>query len=505
MKFNTRKIFACTFVSVMAALLMFLAACGGQPAAGHDEPAAETAVEHDWEDIGLDGLDLVWVDPGIDYASLRFEYAGEGLYLLEAVIADGFSKFGFMDKTGTIVIPVAFDHANAFTDGLAYVEADGRGFFIDPSGAEALSLGEFITGTPFEFGFSRISQVVMHEVEGGVTMSHYRGLIDTAGNVVIPAEFEEAGAFENGVLWTRQNWHYALFDNLGNQLTPHEFNEIAYAGEGLILALRDGRYGHLDRNGNTVTPFEYDMVGSFSDGLAFVVLDGLAGYVNTQGEVAIPIQFGAAEAFNEERAAVLLPGEMFGFIDTQGNAVTPGIYDEIWSFENGAAVAIALIGRGATMVTTLDRYGEVILEPENVGFFRWRDMRIAYNNPAHGFAGVNFNVMALLDYDGNQLTGFNFSDIFEFYEGLAVAQVPGEYALFYGLINQYGAEIIPAVMGGITILDRNTAIIQSDEVAADTGAARSRVGIVTLPDDAATRQAAFTEWDAAAGAYPIME
>lgn len=495
MKFHTKKARFGLCIVFLAALLLSLNACGDTTDPYEPDP---TPGNWDYEDyIDLDDLDITWVDPGIEHESLRFVAAGEGLYLLEATLANGLLQFGFMDGTGSITIPVTFDHANPFSDGLAYVESGGRGFFIDPSGAEVFDLGDYDSAMPFEFGFSRVTHTYMQQIEGGVALVHSFGLIDTSGNVILPAEFENAGAFANNTLWAVQDGQYAIFDSAGNPITPHEFDSIAYAGENLFAAQRGDRFGHIDRDANVVTPFEYDMVGHFSDERAFVVLDGLVGYVNPQGEVVIPIQFIGAEPFSEGRAAVSPYGGTYGFIDTEGEWVIDPIFQEVWCFEGGAAITIRMVASGITRTVTLDKYGEIVLTPPVTGYFRWRDTRIAYNNPSDGSVGVNFNLMALLDDEGNMLTGFIFNDILDFSEGLAVALRPTERVLYYGLINRYGAIIIPTIFAGLDVVDSSSAVIQTFETDPDTGAthARSRVGILALPDDAATIQPDPEEWD----------
>jgi len=447
MKWDKRKIFAAGFV-VLVASVVFLVMITRQI---EDEFEYETT----YADIGggqdeFTAANIEWLDIGIAHESLRFEYAGEGLFLLELALGGGLYKYGFMDAGGDIVIPIEFDYAGVFSHGMAYAQADGRQFFIDPTGAEVLDVSAYTSADAFENGFAAVTNVVMTPIEGGMSLAPFRGLIDAAGNEVLPIEFEEAGAFENGVLWARHGGQYALFDSAGNRLTALDFDHLSYAGEGLITAQSGGRFGHLDMQGNVVTPFEFDMVGDFNDGLAFVNLNTMAGYVNTLGEIVIPIQFEAAEAFSEGRAAVAMDGQ-YGFIDTQGNVVIPFEYDEVWSFSGGVAIVIEIVGRAMTQTSTLDRYGATAIVPETAGFFRWQNTQAAYNNPADGLPGVDFNLMALLSDDGRLLTEFDFTHISEFSGGLAVMQQAGEGVLQYGLINDRGVEILPAMFERVEI------------------------------------------------------
>ena len=45
-------------------------------------------------------------------------------------------KWGYIDRSGKMVIPAKYDDAGSFTDGRASVELNGRTFTIDRSGRE---------------------------------------------------------------------------------------------------------------------------------------------------------------------------------------------------------------------------------------------------------------------------------------------------------------------------------------------------------------------------------
>ncbi|MCL1808268.1 MAG: WG repeat-containing protein [Clostridiales bacterium] len=455
-------------VILVVVLLVLVSACG----TGGAEPGE---------------LKAELVDPGIDCLSLRFEDAGEGLYLLEAVLAGGLSKFGFMDGTGSVVIPLIYDKASIFTEGLACVELDGSKYFIDHSGSEMIDMSEYGYIAPFELGFAMVTRIATEEIDSGVRLTYYRGMIDTSGTEVIPCDYEEAGTLENGMLWGKLDGKFAIFDNSGSRITPREYDYVSYANEDLIIAQDGEKYGYLDLKGNVAIPFEYDMVGKFFDGCALVANDWLASFINTQGEKITPIEFEAAEDFSEGLAAVSKDG-MFGFIDTQGNTAVPFMYDEVWSFKGGVSIVLKRLGSTLTSVETIDKYGETAIMPNHRGYYKWKNTHVAYNEPESGFNGVNFNILALLSDDGIRLTKFDYTEIFDFCDGIAVMETADDFSMFYGLINQFGAEIIPAVNERVVIVNNKTAALQFEETDPETGTVRSWVAIVALPGDAATRR-----------------
>ena len=60
-------------------------------------------------------------------------------------------KYGFIDKSGKVVIELQFDDAGYFSEGLACVEKDDKYFFIDKSGKVVIEpqfdeVGDFSEG-----------------------------------------------------------------------------------------------------------------------------------------------------------------------------------------------------------------------------------------------------------------------------------------------------------------------------------------------------------------------
>ncbi|MDR7855952.1 WG repeat-containing protein [Tissierella sp.] len=71
----------------------------------------------------------------------------EGLALVAKDIDDNYStghygidKYGFIDKSGKLIIPLIYDSANSFSEGLALVKKDGKYGYIDKTGEVVIPL-----------------------------------------------------------------------------------------------------------------------------------------------------------------------------------------------------------------------------------------------------------------------------------------------------------------------------------------------------------------------------
>ncbi len=65
------------------------------------------------------------------------------------------SKYGFIDKSGKVVIEPQFDDAEPFSEGLAKVEKDDKYGFIDKSGKVVIE-PQFDDAEPFSEGLAKV-------------------------------------------------------------------------------------------------------------------------------------------------------------------------------------------------------------------------------------------------------------------------------------------------------------------------------------------------------------
>ena len=67
------------------------------------------------------------------------------------------SKYGFIDKSGKVVIEPQFDNAEPFSEGLACVEKDGKWGFIDKSGKMVIE-PQFDGASDFSEGLAKVKR-----------------------------------------------------------------------------------------------------------------------------------------------------------------------------------------------------------------------------------------------------------------------------------------------------------------------------------------------------------
>jgi WG repeat protein len=273
--------------------------------------------------------------------------AGERL----AIVRGWDGKFGFMDRSGRIVVEPKYQYAVGFHEGLAAVRENGLFGFINES-------GEMVIPPQFRSAFSSVF------VDGlaAVAPQNVWGYIDRAGKFAIPPRFEKASDFREGLAAVQIEGRWGFIDRTGKlvappqykaptafrdgiapvclaeaeadgcffvdkrfaQAVPGRFSSASGFMEGLALVRdrRDAPPRFIDKSGKEVLPPSNDYDGSFHEGLARIVRNGKIGYIDRTGKEVIAPRFDAADDFDGPLAKISdQDGKLAGYIDKKGGWV----------------------------------------------------------------------------------------------------------------------------------------------------------------------------------------
>ena len=205
-----------------------------------------------------------------------FECEGEaedfsdGLAAVSRCISDNddfVCHIGFVDKTGSEVIPFAFKHAGNFVDGLCWAETENTCGFINREGKFELT-GDYktlILEEGMECGECPLCPTFSEGLAWVCNKDGKFGYIDMTGKVVIPFRYEAAFEdememyyqepchdFHDGLarIWDKNTDKYGYIDHEGNEVFPCLFDDAEDLSEGLGVVRRDGQYGYIDAKGN---------------------------------------------------------------------------------------------------------------------------------------------------------------------------------------------------------------------------------------------------------------
>jgi hypothetical protein len=213
-------------------------------------------------------------------------------------------KFGYIDKSGNLIIPIIYDHASNFFENVAHVEIDKAGSrcCIDKKGREIVNFKPNTNkeelrkrlGENSKWGFINRQgiEVIAYKYDNvnpfrddlaSVELNNKWGFIDKNENVIIPFIYDNAGVFKGGVTSVKQNDKYGFIDKRGNILLPFIYKDAHNFYQDIASVKLNGKWGFIDKNGEIIIPFKYDFAFSFSKGFASVEYNGKDGYINKQG------------------------------------------------------------------------------------------------------------------------------------------------------------------------------------------------------------------------------
>ena len=276
-------------------------------------------------------------------------------------------KWGYIDKSGTIVVKATYNSAGHFIEGMAKVakinDRDEYLYgFIDVTGREVIP-PKFVIVSDFDGGSARVKirEKYFYLLKNGTVltrnafddvyaatngMSIFKqgdkfGYADADGNIVLSARFTRAYNFsEDGFAVVSTNegrrLEYGIITKRGTFLVEPEYTGVKHFVEG-FSALKDGsKWNVIDSKGLLVSDDKFEAVGEFSNGLINVKKGGKWGFINSAGEIIIPFEYNIADKFSKG-LAIVGNGKLYGYINKAGEAVAPFEFTRVTRFDGKLA------------------------------------------------------------------------------------------------------------------------------------------------------------------------
>src|ERR1043165_9696669 len=111
-----------------------------------------------------------------------------------AVVDYSHGKAGYINHEGAIVIPMQFEMAQAFSDGLAAVRVNSKWGYIDKTGKFVIE-PQFAGAGPFSEGLAPAGNVDFNSVTRSEEPEPTTGFIDKQGKTVFSLPFDLASPF----------------------------------------------------------------------------------------------------------------------------------------------------------------------------------------------------------------------------------------------------------------------------------------------------------------------
>jgi len=226
--------------------------------------------------LDAEQVNLAYIDPTgqpvIDASA--FQTAGDFSEGLAMVMVNG--QFGFIDKTGQVVIEPQFNFAYSFSEGLAAVEMNRQFGFIDQT-------GQMVIEPQFDFAHN------FSEGLAAVTVNNRMGFIDETGQMIIEPTLVYALDFAEGLAFADTGDQTGFINQTGALVIEGDFNFADTFSEGLAAVEINGQYGYIDTTGQIVIEPQFSYGMPFENGLARVAMENTMGFINTAGELQLSL------------------------------------------------------------------------------------------------------------------------------------------------------------------------------------------------------------------------
>ncbi|GEM_PF-5745379 len=418
--------------------------------------------------IAATGL-LLFAAIGCTAAGVPGGFYNDGL----AAVRSG-NAWGYVDKSGAVVIDFQYDDAYAFERGVAIVMENHEAILIDATGAVLAADGYDLLDVDDETG------LVWYKKQGKVGLLNRSGAVILAGEYYFPswqALFLWTPAFREGRAVLSNGTHYGFIDTIGMWVIEPDYAEVGDYRFDLAPVRTGSKWGYIDEIGNVAIDFLYDAAEPFGERrLAQVTLDGEKALIKTDGTAVLS---GFYRITVTDGLIFGTIGENHSLYDQNGNALisfsrtvwnyeiiserfirfyqvlgtTNVIYDgngEIYlEYESNSAMApddwlfvedeIWFIYENGTTVTVTGEYKTFVIEAD------------AYVAPAGGYRIIasRGGLLGVIGFNGDIIVDCVYSGIAASTDGYFLISLPDIAA--FGCLDRKGRTILPTIYSDIRV------------------------------------------------------
>ena len=347
------------------------------------------------------------------------------------------------------------------------------------------------------------------------------GYADEEGTLVIPAKYEEADFFCNGLAAVKSGGEYLLVDGNGTvvdkfddpiglntfsqsfKINGNETNEtVSVVLEDYVEVTVKNMRGLYNSSGSAAIPVKYDQLTALGNDLVLVKRNNQSGLFHIKGVELLEPIYDEVYPFKEDLARVkkdsLASGEKvtktktqeitttysrksprYGFVNYEGKTVIPMEYTNASDFSNGVAIVNKVLRQDGV----IDNKGNIVvpLEYFSIGFIGTNHLKVRdvdhwalFDRAGKQLSDFKYqdikdvaddrvavrlnNAWGFLDIEGKEISKMDYEQVSNFSDGRAVVRRDN----LYGYIDVTGKEVIAPQYFAALDYENGWAIVKSD-------------------------------------------
>lgn len=327
----------------------------------------------------------------------------------EGLAPVGFNgKWGYVDEYGKEVIPLIYDFALEFRNGIALVKQKQKQFFINKNNQIVSKL------------YSKIS-ILKNGYSSGTIGNGNSYLLDSTGKVILPHIYQSIRSLNDKLLIEQENKYGLLNLDLGLFAKP-TYDDIKDFKNG--FAYKTGnKWGLLNKNGERATDAIYDDVFKYAENYMVVNVNKKWMLVDSLGDQISKESFEKVSTYS--RYTQIYRNGKWGLSDTLGNILIKPQYDKIKTPDKDN-LCFVKNGNFKEYVTLQNE--KVFTKNQYIELQKlYNDLIIFKMYDKYGVMDINENIIIPDTYDGIMSAG----------ENLLEARIGNKY----GLLNAKGEQL----------------------------------------------------------------
>tara|TARA_B100000508_G_scaffold132802_1_gene122082 strand:+ start:38002 stop:39453 length:1452 start_codon:yes stop_codon:yes gene_type:complete len=464
-----------TYVSVLSFSLIFVN-CGGEAQdqnLSNNAPVEDESVNQEPEEINPEELVVMVTldserknfyatqdeDPVFNQKMFdKAEPFVDGFARVGKKIDDSTMLFTFIDAEGEELFDYKYDAAGNFSDGMAWVEKDGKYGYINTEGEEIIPV-EYLNNWNFNSGRVLFSNEEFNPYMDISYSTAKYGYLNKEGDTVIPLQYKWALSFNGGLAPVYEGGKMMFIDPEGNQAIDKKFDNADEFRKGIAPVMSGGNLGFINEEGEfIVSPkydeykylYEYDVfnystrdddkdrskVYQTDEGYFIVSKNGKWGAIDIDENAIVPFEFAGigipdsniVEINKVKKQEQYSTKYYTGLFDlNKKEVVLPAKYDDVRKFHDKGNVSWYKIGlKTDPEGYSTDKHGFFNAETGKIIEPEFYDVEIFHE----GLAEVQKEKDGLWGYvneDGEVVIDFQFKSGGEFEDGKAFVNTGSDY------------------------------------------------------------------------------